>query len=151
VSRRETLLKDVMITDVVTIDAAATLLDAARTMRDANLGMLPVVEGQRLCGIITDRDLVVRGMAEGVEPGAVPVRECLTANVTTADPEWSVDRAMRAMATEKIGRLPVVGDHARVVGVVTLSSLVLRSREREEALETAKEVSRRSARRIAAG
>ena len=146
----QTLVKDVMVTDVLTIDIAATLLDAARVMRDANVGMLPVVDGARLCGIVTDRDLVVRAMAEGLEPGAVPVRDCLTERVIVADPEWSTDRARRSMALEKVGRLPVVGKGGRVVGVVTLSSLVLRGREDDEALETAKEVSRRSARRSAA-
>jgi CBS domain-containing protein len=143
----ETLVSEIMVTDVVTIDAAATLLDAARAMRDANVGMLPVLDAGRLRGVVTDRDLVVRAMAEGVEPGTVPVRECLTEHVIAAGPSWTSDRAMQTMATGKLGRLPVVDDRGRVVGVVTLSSLVLRGRDREEALETAKEVSRRSARR----
>jgi CBS domain-containing protein len=146
----ETLVKEIMVTDVVTIDAACTLLDAARSMRDANVGMLPVLAEGRLCGVVTDRDLVVRAMAEGVEPGTVPVRECLSADVIAARPDWTSERAMQAMAGAKLGRLPVIEDPGRVVGVVTLSSLVLRGRDREEALETAKEVSRRSARRTAA-
>ncbi len=139
-----------MVTDVVEIDAASTVLDAARRMRDANIGMLPVLEDGRLCGVVTDRDLVVRAMAEGVEPGTVPVREFLTEGVIAASPGWTTDRALQTMAAAKLGRLPVVDDRARVVGIVTLSSLVLRGRDREEALETAKEVSRRSARRASA-
>jgi CBS domain-containing protein len=146
----ETLVKEIMVTDVVEIDAASTVLDAARQMRDANIGMLPVLEDGRLCGVVTDRDLVVRAMAEGVEPGMVPVREFLTEGVIAANPDWTTDRAMQTMAAAKLGRLPVVDDRARVVGIVTLSSLVLRGRDREEALETAKEVSRRSARRASA-
>ena len=143
-------MKEIMVTDVVTIDAAATLLDAARRMRDDNVGMLPVLEDGRLRGIVTDRDLVVRAVAEGVEPGAVPVREFLTERVIAASPNWTTDRALQTMAAAKLGRLPVVDDRARVVGIVTLSSLVLRGRDREEALEAAKEVSRRSARRASA-
>jgi CBS domain-containing protein len=146
----ETLVREIMVTDVVTIHADATLFDAARLMRDANVGMLPVVSQDRLHGVVTDRDLVVRAMAAGVEPGAVPVRDCLTDQVSAAGPDWTTDRAMQTMATAKLGRLPVVDDRQRVVGVVTLSSLVLRGRNREEALETAKEVSRRSARRAPA-
>jgi CBS domain-containing protein len=146
----ETLVKEIMVTDVVTITADSTLLDAARAMRDANVGMLPVMDAGRLRGVVTDRDLVVRGMAEGLEPGTIPVRECLTEQVTAASPDWGAERAMRAMAEGKLGRLPVVDHRGRVVGVVTLGSLVLRGRDREEALETAKEVSRRSARRSAA-
>lgn len=139
-------VKDVMVGDVVTIDLGATLLDAARRMRDANVGMLPVTDGTQLRGVITDRDLVVRAMARGVEPDAIPVAECLTRDVICAHPDWTVDRAMAEMARAKVGRLPVVDDHACVVGVVTLSSLALRSPDKEEALEAAQEVSRRSAR-----
>jgi CBS domain-containing protein len=150
VTRPDVRVKDVMVGDVVTIEALATLLDAARRMRDANVGMLPVVDGDRLRGVITDRDIVVRAVAEGVPPGSMPVHECLTERVIAAGPDWSLDRAMEAMAGRKLGRLPVVDDRERVVGVVTLSSLVLRGRDEEEALEVAKEVSRRSARRASA-
>lgn len=150
VTRPDVRVKEVMVTDVVTIDGSASLLDAARLMRDANVGMLPVVDRGRLRGVITDRDLVVRAVAEGVAPGGMPVRECLTERVVAAGPEWSTDRAMEAMAARKFGRLPVVDDRARVVGVVTLSSLVLRGRDEAEALETAKAVARRSARRAPA-
>ena len=147
VTRPDGRVSEVMVGDVVTIEASMTLLDAARLMRDANVGMLPIVEGGRLRGVITDRDIVVRAVAEGVSPGSMPVRECLSADVVTASPDWGTDRAMETMAAGKLGRLPVVDGRQRVVGVVTLSSLVLRGRDAEEALEAAKEVSRRSARR----
>lgn len=143
-------VKDVMVADVVAIEGGVTLLDAARVMRDANLGMLPVLEGGRLRGIVTDRDLVVRGMAEGLDPGVAAVHECLTASVIAAHPDWSADRAMETMAAEKVGRLPVLDDRGQIVGIVTLSSLVLRGPDEAEVLETAKEVSRRSARRSSA-
>ena len=139
-------VKDVMVADVVTIELDATLLDAAQAMRDSNVGMLPVMDGSQLAGIITDRDLVVRAMARGVDPGSLTVAECRTAEVISAHPDWSVDQAMTAMARAKVGRLPVVGDRGDLVGVVTLSSLALRSTEKDEALEAAQEVSRRSAR-----
>lgn len=147
VTRPADRVSDVMVADVVTLDAGRTVLDAARLMRDANVGMLPIVEDGRLSGVITDRDIVVRAVAAGMAPGTMPVRECLTAEVVAAEPDWGTDRAMEAMAAGKLGRLPVVDDGQRVVGVVTLSSLALRARDEEEALEAAKEVSRRSARR----
>ena len=150
VTRPDVRVKDVMVTDVVTIDGSATVFEAARVMRDANVGMLPVVEDGRLCGVITDRDVVVRAVAERIPSGLMSVRLCLTGQVVAAGPDWGTDQAMETMATRRFGRLPVVDDHQRVVGVVTLSSLVLRGRAGEEALETAKEVSRRSARRAAA-
>jgi CBS domain-containing protein len=150
VTRPGIRIGDVMVTDVVTIRGTTTVLDAARLMRDANVGMLPVVDDGRLRGVVTDRDLVVRVVAEGIAPGAMAVRQCLTERVIAAGPDWTTDRAMETMAASKLGRLPVVDDGLRVVGVVTLSSLVLRGRDEEEALETAKEVSRRSARRASA-
>ena len=147
---RDVFVRDVMVEDAVTIDASSTLLDVARQMRDANVGMLPVVSEGRLRGVITDRDLVVRAMAEGLDPGSMPVTEFLTSRTITARPEWNTAQAMSTMASAHVGRLPVVDDSGGVLGVVTLSSLVLRSRDQEEVLEAAKEVSRRSARRNAA-
>jgi len=139
-------VKDVMIQDVVTIDAGATLLQAAEMMRDANVGMLPVLAGDVLRGIVTDRDLVIRAMTRDVRPSEAYVGECLTEPPRCAEPDWSLDEAMEEMARQQVGRLPIVDAGGRVLGVVTLSSLALRSPKQQEALETAQEVSRRSAR-----
>jgi len=139
-------VNDVMIRNVVTIDASATLLQAAEVMRDANVGMLPVMEGDVLRGIVTDRDLVVRAMTRDIRPSDVSVEECLSEPPRCAEPDWSLDEAMEEMARQQVGRLPIVDAGGRVLGVVTLSSLALRSPKQQEALETAQEVSRRSAR-----
>lgn len=144
----ERSVRDVMVDDVLTIDAEATLMDAAQLMRDGNVGVLPVVENGRLRGIITDRDLVVRAMAEGAVPAMTRVGECATWDIVCARPESSIDEVMEVMADSQIGRLPVVDGDNRVIGIITLSSLALRSPKpkRDEALETAQEVSKRSAR-----
>jgi len=139
-------VNDVMIRNVVTIDASATLLQAAEVMRDANVGMLPVMEGDVLRGIVTDRDLVVRAMTRDIRPSEVSVEECLSEPPRCAEPDWTLDEAMEEMARQQVGRLPIVDAGGRVLGVVTLSSLALRSPKQQEALETAQEVSRRSAR-----
>jgi CBS domain-containing protein len=139
-------VKDVMIQNVVTIDAGATLRQAAEMMRDANVGMLPVLAGDVLRGIVTDRDLVIRAMTRDVRPSEAYVGECLTEPPRCAEPDWSLDEAMEEMARQQVGRLPIVDAGGRVLGVVTLSSLALRSPKQQEALETAQEVSRRSAR-----
>jgi CBS domain-containing protein len=139
-------VSEVMIRDVVTIDASATLLEAAKLMRDANVGMLPALDEDALRGIVTDRDLVVRAMTRDVRPSEGRVSECLSEPPRCAEPGWTVDEAMEAMARQQVGRLPVVDASGRVIGVVTLSSLALRSPKQQEALETAQEVSRRSAR-----
>jgi CBS domain-containing protein len=139
---------DVMVRNVQTIDASMNLTQAAQRMRDSNVGMLPVVEGGRLKGIVTDRDLVVRGMASGADPSSMRVADVATHSLIAARPDWPVQRAMETMATHQIGRLPVIDENDRVIGIVTLSSLALRSPQQTEALDTAKQVSRRSARAV---
>jgi CBS domain-containing protein len=139
-------VKDVMIRDVVTVDSGATLLDVAKKMRDANIGMLPVTEGGAVRGIVTDRDLVIRAMTRDVRPSEVRVNECLSEPPRCAEPDWPIEDAMEEMARQQVGRLPVVDNSGAVIGVVTLSSLALRSAKREETLDTAQEVARRSAR-----
>jgi CBS domain-containing protein len=139
-------VNDVMIRDVVTVDASATLLDAARLMREANVGMLPVMEEDAVRGIVTDRDLVIRAMTRDIRPSKARVGDCLSEPPRCAEPDWSLDEAMEEMARQQVGRLPIVDPGGRIIGVVTLSSLALRSPRQQEALETAQEVSRRSAR-----
>ncbi len=147
-SEPERFVRDVMVTDVVTIDAGASLLDAAVMMRDQNVGVLPVVENGRLRGVITDRDLVVRGMAEGAVPTMTKVGECATWDIVCARADSSLDDVMEVMADSQIGRVPVVDADNRVIGILTLSSLALRSEspKQGDALETAQEVSKRSSR-----
>jgi CBS domain-containing protein len=139
-------VQDVMVRDVVTIDSSATLLEAANLMRDANVGMLPVVELGVVRGIVTDRDLVIRAMTRDIRPSEVPVSECLSEPPQCAEPDWSLEEAMDEMARQQVGRLPVVDGAGSAIGVVTLSSLALRSRKQQETLETAQEVARRSER-----
>jgi CBS domain-containing protein len=148
-ARASRTVRDVMVSDVVTIDPSASLAAAARTMEQANIGMLPVVEGERLLGVITDRDIVVRAVARDADTSATRVDECFTPDLVRAHPEWTTDQAMHAMSGARVGRLPVVDDAERLVGVVTLSSMAFRAPDKGEALETAQEVSRRSARAAA--
>ena len=146
---KERRVREVMVADVVTIDPSASLTDAARRMQDANVGMLPVVDGGRVVGVITDRDIVVRAVARQRDPAATPVRECLSKDVIPAHPDWPTAQAMITMAQAQVGRLPVLDDDQRLVGVITLSSMAFRSRHKAVALEAAQEVSRRSARAAA--
>jgi CBS domain-containing protein len=135
-----------MVTDVVTIEPCDSLVTAARRMEAANIGMLPVVAGGRVVGVITDRDIVVRAVAREVDPATTPVAACLSDGVVSAHPDWSTERAIQTMAQAQVGRLPVLDADDRLVGVVTLSSMAFRAREKGVALEAAQEVSRRSAR-----
>jgi CBS domain-containing protein len=142
-------VRDVMVEEVVTIEPSASLTDAARAMEDANVGMLPVVDGGKVLGVITDRDIVVRAVAREADPASTAVGDCLSIHAIVAHPDWSTERAMETMAQAQVGRLPVLDDDNRLVGVVTLSSMAFRAPDKGEALEAAQEVSRRSARRSA--
>jgi CBS domain-containing protein len=139
---------EVMARNVQTIDSSMNLTQAAQRMRDANIGVLPVVDSGRLKGIVTDRDLVIRGMATGLDPSSMRVSDVATHSLVAAREDWPIQRAMDTMRSHQVGRLPVIDEHDRVVGMLTLSSLALRSPQQHQALDTAKEVSRRSARAV---
>lgn len=139
-------IRDVMIDKVMTVDANATVREAAQLMHEGNVGVLPVLENGEVKGIVTDRDLVIRCLARYSDASSVRVGECATKILVSARPDWSVEEAMRVMSEHQIGRLPVVDDRNQVIGMVTLSSLALRSGEEQDTLETAQKVARRSAR-----
>lgn len=143
-------VRDVMVREVIAIDPSASLAEAAQLMRQANVGILPVVEEGQVCGVITDRDLVVRALAAGTDLGSTPVGECATGDPVVAHPDWSLDQAMEAMARAQVGRLPVIDDDNELAGIVTLGSLALRAKKDKETLAAAKEVSRRSVKSSAA-
>lgn len=143
---RSKRVRDLMVRDVVAIAPSTTLTEAARLMRDHNVGMLPVIVNARLAGVITDRDLVVRALANGADPALTVVGEVASADLICARPDAELEEAMEVMAACQVGRLPVVDDDNQLVGIVTLSSLALRSREDRGTLHAAQEVSRRSAR-----
>ncbi len=117
-------IADVMTTGCVAVTPKDNIYEAAVAMRDHDIGFVPVVEGNRLLGVITDRDLVVRGYAEK-HSGSTSVMDVLTDNVRTVSPNLSVDEAAALMAAEQIRRLPVV-EHGELKGIVSLGDLAIR-------------------------
>jgi CBS domain-containing protein len=115
--------REVMTRDVVTIRPDATIREAARTMDDLNVGALPVCDGRRLVGIITDRDITVRATADGMLPAQTPVQAVMTEEVCWCFDDDSVEEIERAMARRQIRRMPVVDGDKRLVGVVALGDL----------------------------
>jgi CBS domain-containing protein len=111
-------VRDAMTSNPCTIDADKPVAYAAQMMRQENVGVAPIVEGDRLMGTLTDRDIVMRVVAEGKDPKTVTVREVATTQLITIDPEESLDEALRLMATHQVRRLPVVEEGGRVVGVL---------------------------------
>ena len=113
---------DVMTKDPKTVDAGATLTEAARIMRDDDVGAVIVTSGDEIKGIATDRDIVIRALADGQDPSTCKVSDVCSSAVTTATPGDSVEDALRTMEQENIRRLPVV-DGGRPVGLVSLGDL----------------------------
>lgn len=121
-------VRDVMTANPRTVDVADSILEAARAMRDEDTGALVVTENGRVVGVVTDRDVVVRAIADDREPGETSVGEILSRDVVTLQPSESVERAVELMRERAVRRLPVVeGD--RPVGIVSLGDLAM---ERDE-------------------
>lgn len=117
-------VRDVMTATPVTLSAAATATDAARVMRDANIGDVVVLEDRRIRGIVTDRDIVVRGIADGRDPAATTLADICSSDLITVSPSTEVGEAIRLMREKALRRLPVVED-GRPVGIVSLGDLAV--------------------------
>jgi CBS domain-containing protein len=112
-------IKEVMTPSPTTVEPGASVVDAARTMRERDTGIVPVVENGKLIGTVTDRDIVVRLIAEGRDPGSATVREIASTDLVTVDPQQELDEGLRLMAQHKVRRLPVVEEDGRLVGIVS--------------------------------
>jgi CBS domain-containing protein len=107
------------------ISRSASVLDAAELMRGNNIGDVIVLEEDRLFGILTDRDIVVRGLAERSDPETTPVGEICSCDLTTIEPTASVEQAVRLMREKAIRRLPVVDENGDVVGIVSIGDVAV--------------------------
>ena len=111
-------IRDVMTSNPCSIDADKSVAYAAKMMREEDVGLAPIVEGDKLIGMLTDRDIAIRVVAEGKDPDQVTVREVASKQVVTIDPQQDLDEALRIMAKHQVRRLPVVEEDGRLVGVV---------------------------------
>ncbi len=101
-------IRELMTTEVITCKPSDTLAHAAQLMRKENIGSCPVVSGDELVGIITDRDITVRAVARGIDPNSSTVQEFMTPAPVTGDPYMSAEDAMRIMSNNQIRRLPIL-------------------------------------------
>jgi CBS domain-containing protein len=118
-------IKDVMTTSVECVRPETTLQEAAAKMKSLNVGSLPVCEGDRPIGIVTDRDIVVRAIAEGRDPRTTRVPEAMTAEVVSVSETADVKEAARLMKDRQIRRIVVVDPNKRVVGIVSLGDIAV--------------------------
>jgi CBS domain-containing protein len=125
-------IREVMTADPRTVESGATVAEAAREMRDGDVGSVVVIENGKVAGIITDRDIAVRVVAQGLDPDATKVREAATMPPVTLTVDQSVDDAIRLVREQEIRRIVVVQDD-RAAGIVSLGDLAI-ERDTDSAL-----------------
>ena len=111
-------IREVMTSDPTTVEASSPVAEVARVMKQEDVGSVPIVEGGRLVGTITDRDITVRVVAEGRDPQSTTVADVASRDLVTIDPQQNLDEALRLMAQHQVRRLPVVEEDGRLVGIV---------------------------------
>jgi CBS domain-containing protein len=117
-------VRDVMTRDPVTVSKDAPIVEAARLMRDRGIGDVIVTDGDAAQGIVTDRDIVIRGVAEGADPAQLRVEQVVTGDLAAVGPDDPVDRAIHLMRDRAIRRVPVV-ESGKPVGVVSIGDLAV--------------------------
>jgi CBS domain-containing protein len=126
-------VRDIMSTDLEYVSPQDNVFEAAVLMKDHNIGAVPVVENGQLRGMVTDRDLVIRNIAER-RPNSAPVGEIMSTHLVYCTPDMSVDEAAKLMAEAQVRRLPVV-ENNRLVGMVSLGDMAVRQPYQNEASE----------------
>jgi CBS domain-containing protein len=116
-------IRDVMTKSPRSLESGATVMEAARLMRDEDAGIIPVVEGEKLVGTVTDRDIAIRVVAEGKSAETITVGEIASRELVTIDPQQDLDEALRLMARHQVRRLPVVEEDGRLVGIVAQADI----------------------------
>jgi CBS domain-containing protein len=124
-------VREVMTSKLCSIDADKPVAYAAKMMRDEDVGIAPIVEGDRLVGVLTDRDIAVRVVAEGRDPEQVKVTEVASRDLVTLDPQQDLEEALRLMARHQVRRLPVVEEDGRLVGVVAQADVAQQADEQQ--------------------
>jgi CBS domain-containing protein len=118
--------------NVATVTSNTSLVDVAKIMYKMNIGSVPVVEGNKVTGIVTDRDIVLRQIAQGKNPGNSTVEDVMTSGISTATPEMDVHDAIRLMSEKQVRRLPVV-ENDSLVGMLAIGDVAVRSKLEDDA------------------
>jgi len=120
-------IRDVMTANPRCVGENDAILEAARIMREADTGVVPVVDGRKIIGMITDRDIVVRGVAEGKNVGDARVNELMSKNVRTVRDDARVDEVLQLMSSSDIRRVPVVNASDELVGIVSIGDISMKT------------------------
>jgi CBS domain-containing protein len=134
-------LKDIMTPGVEVITPEATIQEAAQKMSQLDVGPLPVCDGEQLVGMLTDRDITIRAVAEGCDPTTTPVHEAMTPEIVYCFEDQEVYEAARLMEQYQIRRLPILNRNKRLVGIVSLGDLAVSTGNARQAGEVLEQVS----------
>ena len=119
-----TALREVMAKDPTTMPADTPLVDAARNMKEKDIGDVIVLRDDKMCGVVTDRDIVVRAIAEGRDPGETKLGDVCSKDLITLSPDATVDDAVKLMREKAIRRIPVEED-GKPIGIVSLGDVAM--------------------------
>jgi len=122
-----TIVADVMTRGVRSMSPQDTVVLAAQAMDELNIGVIPVCEGGKLVGMVTDRDIVVRGVAQQADTQTMKLADVMSTNVRCATEDEDVDEVLDEMAQAQIRRMPVVDEDERLVGMVTLGDIAAKT------------------------
>jgi len=139
--------QDIMSKDPMCVTPETPLVDAARLMKDENIGVVPVVEStanRRLVGVLTDRDIAIRAVAEGRDGSSTSVGHIMSSDVRTSSPDDSIDDVMELMGREQVRRIPIVDDRGTLVGIVAQADIVIEARDNKKAERTVEKISQPS-------
>ena len=124
-------ISELMSPNPCAIEADKPVAYAARMMKDEDVGLAPIVQGDRLVGTLTDRDIVTRVVAEGKDPESISVREVASTDLVTVDPQQDLGDALQLMASNQVRRLPVVEEDGRLIGVIAQADVAREAKDKE--------------------
>ncbi|HYX46217.1 MAG TPA: CBS domain-containing protein [Sphingomicrobium sp.] len=133
---------DVMSSNVRSIESTESIADAAHLMGELDVGVLPVVDSGKLVGILTDRDIAVRGFGPDLHSGS-PVFRIMTSDVKTCRVDDDLDRVLERMAEEQVRRMPICSGSGEIVGIISVGDLAERDPDKDEVTEALKDICRR--------
>jgi CBS domain-containing protein len=116
-------IKDIMTTDIACVDTRSTAADAAKKMKEQNVGSVLVIDQNQLQGLITDRAIATKAVAEEKDPRKVPVTDIMTRDIVGCSEDDDVFEALRTMGKNRVRRLPVVNDQSQLVGVISMADI----------------------------
>jgi CBS domain-containing protein len=134
-------LRDIMTRNVEVVNGNASLKEAAAKMKKLDVGLIPVCDGDRLKGLLTDRDITIRATADGRDPSKTKVNEVMSTDIAYCLEDQAVDEAVILMEARQIRRLPILNQDKQLVGIVSLADIAVHVGDRDLTGETLEEIS----------